>query len=122
MPNGRDKLEKRVERGPVSTIVISLLLLLVVVVPIGLFSGGWQVMSQYVFGTAMESARRYSYEENRSFINGNIEELRRLKGEYRRAPEDEKFVISQTILDQFASFDRAKLPADLVSFLEELEN
>jgi len=119
--SGWDKLGNTVEKGPWHTMFVVLAFTLVFALVIGAFSGGFGYVRQRFLEPEMESARRITYEQNRSYVTGNIEELRRLKLQYDLAPAEEKSIIAASIRGQFGQFDRSHLDADLLAFLKEMD-
>lgn len=115
-----DKFESRVEKGPMSAIFALFGPLLTIFVIVSIIGMGTYYLRLRYFAPVVESAKRHVYEQNRSYVAGNIEELRRLKLQYDLAEDDEKETIAEYIRGQFGSFDRTNLPDDLIYFLENL--
>ena len=67
---------------------------------------------------------REVFKENKSFVEGNIQDLQNYKHQWTIAKsEDDKLAIETVIRDQFANFDQSKIDnPQLVSFLQTILN
>ena len=72
------------------------------------------------FGTRYQSAERDIFEQNKSYIQGKIENLERMKLEYETAEGLHKKALREAILTQMASFDMKQLPDHLYRFIDDL--
>jgi hypothetical protein len=97
--------------------VIGALVLLV-----GLVIGGGYG-SLYLFKTfapQWEDARTDVYRNSKSYVEGTIRDLRRLKREYETADESQRSTLRTIILQRSDELDYDKLPGDIRRFLETL--
>lgn len=60
------------------------------------------------------------YRESRSYVEGMIRDLRKLKREYEAADEEHKSALRTIILQRSDEIDHDKLPADVRRFIESL--
>lgn len=68
-----------------------------------------------------ENVRREVFLNTRSYNEGKMQDLIKLRLEYIKADKDLKPVLKNTILHMFAEYDESKLPLELVSFLKEMK-
>jgi len=70
-----------------------------------------------------EDARRDVFVNTQSYVEGKISLLTKIRLEYQQTKEqDEKNALRQYMLSEAASVDNSKLPADLQTFLRDLQN
>lgn len=95
-------------------------ILLIAVVIFGLNAVGF--MSFAFWAPKYEGVRRDVMIESRAYSEATVRELYRLKLQYAQATTpEEKNTIKAFTLHEAAAFDKARLPADIVPFLRELE-
>jgi UPF0716 family protein affecting phage T7 exclusion len=68
-----------------------------------------------------EAARREVFKETRSYNEGKLQDLTRLRLQYLNAGDDEKEAIASTIRLMFAEYDESKLPKELKIFLKKIK-
>ena len=74
------------------------------------------------WGTKVENAHRNIFEESKSHVHGTIQNISRLRMEYKTTPnEGHRAALREMILTEVAPFDKTKLPDDLYRFVQELE-
>jgi hypothetical protein len=79
-------------------------------------------MSFQYWAPKYEGVRRDVMIQSRAYSEATVRELYRLKLQYAQAKtEEEKNTIKAFTLHEATSFDKARLPPDIVSFLRELE-
>lgn len=86
------------------------------------FVGGLMALGWYkFFGPKFEGARREVFESTRSYNQGKLQELAKIRHEYIfTQDEGSKKVLEGVIRHKFADYDSRKLPPGLKSFLEEV--
>jgi len=82
----------------------------------GAASLGWMK----VFGTKIESAKTDIYRENKSYVEGTIRDLRKLRVQYEAASPDQKSGLRTIIMQRAGELDWDRLPSDVRRFLEDL--
>ena len=83
----------------------------------------FEIFGVKFWGVRKETARREVFEQTQSYIEGKRQELSTLKMQYKLAKDsNDKEIIKNTILHNFANVDKSKLDYDSQMFLEELEN
>ena len=72
------------------------------------------------FNPKWESVRRQTFEQNKSYVHGSIQDLSKRYREYQEAPEEEKIAIGKLVAIEFAEFDSSLINSpQLRSFLIE---
>jgi len=72
-------------------------------------------------GPKREAARRAVFEETRSYNQGKVQQLSKMRLEYARSKDmAEKAAIASTVRHQFADYKKQNLPADLRAFLDKV--
>ncbi len=72
------------------------------------------------FAPQWEDARTDVYRNSKSYVEGTIRDLRRLKREYEKAEESQQSALRTIILQRSDELDYDKLPGDIRRFLETL--
>ncbi len=73
------------------------------------------------FAPKYENARRKTFEQTQSYVQGKIQDLSNYKLQYAQAKDtDSKEAIKATIRTQFANFDMTSCPDELKPFLQEM--
>jgi hypothetical protein len=72
------------------------------------------------FAPKMEQVRRETFEQTKSYRDGMTTELRNMQMEYVRANKEQKEAMKSIILHRVNGIDENALPADVVSFINEL--
>jgi hypothetical protein len=94
----------------------------VIVLGLAVIVGG-SYGSLYLFKTfapQWEDARTDVYRNSKSYVEGTIRDLRRLKREYEKAEESQQSTLRTIILQRSDELDYDQLPADLRRFIESL--
>lgn len=96
--------------------------LLVIAILAGVLVGGsWGSFKMYQWlGGQYEDARTDIYRKSKSYEEGTIRDLRRLKREYETADEEAKSTLVTIIRQRSDEIDYSDLPGDLRRFLEDL--
>jgi hypothetical protein len=79
--------------------------------------------SLYLFKTfapQWEDARTDVYRNSKSYVEGTIRDLRRLKREYEAADESQQSTLKTIIFQRSDELDYDQLPGDLRRFIESL--
>ncbi len=116
--NGWDNIGHEVSRGPYRAILATVGIILFISV---LSFGGRLAYLKYA-EPQLEDARREVFENTRSYITGNQEEIRRLKRQYYLGKEENRSILAASIRDQFSQLDRSKLDPEVAQFLYEMDN
>lgn len=86
-----------------------------------LVGGSYGSLTLYrVFAPQWENARTDVYRNSKSYVEGTIRDLRRLKREYEKAEESQKSTLRTLILHRSDELDYDQLPGDLRRFIESL--
>jgi hypothetical protein len=72
------------------------------------------------FAPQWEDARTDVYRNSKSYVEGTIRDLRRLKREYEKAEESQQSTLRTIILQRSDELDYDQLPGDLRRFVESL--
>jgi len=100
------------------------LLIIVGVVVLGiavLVGGGYGSLALYkTFAPQWEDARTDVYRNSKSYVEGTIRDLRRLKREYEKADESQRTSLRTIILQRSDELDYDQLPGDIRRFIESL--
>jgi hypothetical protein len=72
------------------------------------------------FAPRKEAIRREVFENTRSYNQGKIQELAKLKHELELADNDDKEIIKSTIRHKFADYNDVNMPTNLKIFLQEI--
>ncbi len=72
------------------------------------------------FAPQWEDARTDVYRNSKSYVEGTIRDLRRLKREYEKAEESQQSTLRTIILQRSDELDYDLLPGDLRRFIESL--
>lgn len=93
-----------------------------VVLAIGVVVGGsYGSLALYkTFAPQWEDARTNVYRNSKSYVEGTIRDLRRLKREYEKADESQQSTLRTIIFQRSDEFDYDLLPGDLRRFIESL--
>lgn len=73
------------------------------------------------FAPSYEDSRRQVFENTKSYNDGMIQELQFMQFEYVKADPAHKAALASVILHRAASYPRERMPADLVSFIDNLK-
>lgn len=104
-------------------VFFSILGVLVAILLLGWVIQGNDFFMYKVFAPKYEEARRETYEQSTSYIQGTIQELERLQVEYVNAPnESAKETVAAVILKRASGFPEDRLPSDLRIFINDLKN
>lgn len=101
------------------TIIVTIIILL-----LGLGLGYYEVFYTRTVGTAKESAERYKFKNNKSYVEGMISDLANYKLQYAKEKDTIfKNALKETIITKFSNFD-IKLIEDqnLKQFLIDIRN
>jgi hypothetical protein len=102
-------------RALFSIIGIAILAIVVVV------GGSYGSLALYrTFAPQWEDARTDVYRNSKSYVEGTIRDLRRLKREYEKADESQQSSLRTIILQRSDELDYDQLPSDVRRFLESL--
>lgn len=74
-----------------------------------------------VFAPMFEQTRREVFENTKSYQQGMVQDLSRIREEYIQAQPDNKPMLAQVYLFRLSDFDRSKLPPQLRLFTSQLE-
>lgn len=72
------------------------------------------------FAPQWEDARTDVYRNSKSYVEGTIRDLRRLKREYEKAEESQQSTLRTIILQRSDELDYDQLPSDLRRFIDSL--
>jgi hypothetical protein len=72
------------------------------------------------FAPQWEDARTDVYRNSKSYVEGTIRDLRRLKREYEAAEDSQQSTLRTIILQRSDELDYDQLPSDLRRFIESL--
>jgi hypothetical protein len=72
------------------------------------------------FAPQWEDARTDVYRNSKSYVEGTIRDLRRLKREYEKAEESQQSTLRTIILQRSDELDYDQLPGDLRRFIDSL--
>lgn len=85
--------------------------------------GKWSNKVDKVIGTESASIQREKFKENKSYVEGMINDLNKYKREYEKALEDEKEGVLNYIDSEFANFDETLIENQtLYNFLMDVRN
>ena len=94
------------------------MIVLAIVVVVG---GSYGSLALYrTFAPQWEDARTDVYRNSKSYVEGTIRDLRRLKREYEKADESQQSSLRTIILQRSDELDYDQLPSDVRRFLETL--
>jgi len=97
--------------------VVGMVLLAITVV----IGGSYGSLALYrTFAPQWEDARTDVYRNSKSYVEGTIRDLRRLKREYEKADESQQSSLRTIILQRSDELDYDQLPSDVRRFLESL--
>ena len=86
-----------------------------------LVGGSYGSLELYkTFAPQWEDARTDVYRNSKSYVEGTIRDLRRLKREYEKADESQQSSLRTIILQRSDELDYDQLPGDIRRFLETL--
>ena len=86
-----------------------------------LVGGSYGSLALYkTFAPQWEDARTDVYRNQKSYVEGTIRDLRRLKRDYEAADESRQSSLRTIILQRSDELDYDKLPGDIRRFLETL--
>ena len=74
-----------------------------------------------VFAPAHEQVRRDTFEQSKAYQEGMVQELRAMHFEYIQASPEHKSALASVIRHRVADFPVDQLPADLQSFVQEIQ-
>jgi hypothetical protein len=96
--------------------------ILVIVLGIGVLVGGSYggLYMFKVFAPQWEDARTDVYRNSKSYVEGTIRDLRRLKREYEAAEDSQRSTLKTIIFQRSDELDYDQLPGDLRRFIESL--
>ena len=98
-------------------------IMFVVVMGILGFLGNYIGFFNYAFFAPKQEQVRYNvFKESQAYNDGMIRDLEDLKMTYQQADANGKTALKGTILHRFSIYDKNRLPADLQSFYNVLEN
>jgi hypothetical protein len=101
-----------------SVFSVILLIVLGVAVLVGGSYGGLYMFK--VFAPQWEDARTDVYRNSKSYVEGTIRDLRKLKREYEKADESQQSTLKTIIFQRSDELDYDQLPGDLRRFIESL--
>jgi hypothetical protein len=96
--------------------------IMVIVLGLAVIVGG-SYGSLYLFKTfapQWEDARTDVYRNSKSYVEGTIRDLRRLKREYEKADESQQSTLKTIIFQRSDEVDYDQLPGDLQRFINSL--
>jgi predicted membrane-bound dolichyl-phosphate-mannose-protein mannosyltransferase len=96
--------------------VLAIIILLILIIAFNFLDLG--VYS--FFAPKKENVRREVFENTRSYNQGKIQELAKLKLEFELADNDDKEIIKNTIRHKFADYNNDNMPRNLQIFLQEI--
>jgi hypothetical protein len=100
--------------------VFSLVRFIVLAVAV-LVGGSYGSLALYkTFAPQWEDVRTDVYRNSKSYVEGTIRDLRRLKREYEKADETQKKALKTIIFQRSDELDYDKLPSDLRRFLDSI--
>jgi hypothetical protein len=82
---------------------------------------GAQFLGFKIFAPLTEQVRYDTFKESQAYNDGMARELSSLRLQWASADIVRKSVIKAAVLQQYGAYDRARLPADLQSFMDEVE-
>ncbi len=86
-----------------------------------LVGGAYGSLTMYkTFAPQWEDARTDVYRNSKSYVEGTIRDLRRLKREYEKADESQKPALRTIIFQRSDELDYDQLPSDLRRFIDSL--
>ena len=89
----------------------------------GFLLRGWGLVNFKFWAPKYEDAKREVFTHTRSYVEGKIQELAKLKLEYDRSgDETEKEALASTIRHSFAEMNSDHLPYKLKIFLQEIRS
>jgi len=97
---------------------IALFIVLGIAVLVG---GSFGSLTLYrTFAPQWEDARTDVYRNSKSYVEGTIRDLRKLKREYEKADETQKKALKTIIFQRSDELDYDKLPSDIRVFLDSI--
>ncbi len=100
---------------------VSSIILLVVLGVAMIVGGSYGSLTLYrTFAPQWEDARTDVYQNSKSYVEGTIRDLRRLKREYEKADESQQTSLRTIIRQRSDELDYDQLPGDIRRFLETL--
>lgn len=94
--------------------------LIVSVMLIDQFSRGYGLATYSFWGTKTEDAKREVFEHSKSFVDGQIHEIRDMQVQYVQASPAHRDALRSLILTRVDSVNPETLPQDLQQFVSEL--
>lgn len=79
-----------------------------------------QLQVMRIYGTELESVKTDIYQENKSYVEGTVRDLRELHVDYVKANDSQKESLRSLILHRANELDWERLPVDVQEFLKEL--
>ncbi len=97
------------------------IILLVMLAPALIIGGSYGSLILYrTFAPQWEDARTDVYRNSKSYVEGTVRDLRRLKREYEKADESQQTSLRTIIRQRSDELDYDQLPCDIRRFLETL--
>lgn len=101
-------------------IILGFILILIIGLALSWGMGWWGIFYKKTVGAADRDADREVFENTRSYNQGKVQELAKIKAEYDRASEEDKPALAATIRHRFADYDADRLPNGLGSWLRKI--
>jgi hypothetical protein len=79
------------------------------------------ILTKY-FAPKYEEVRRQTFEESRSYNQGEIQELQNMQFAYSQADEPHRAALADIILHRAADYDLTRLPPDTRQFIQSLKD
>lgn len=102
-------------------LILSVFIGVLVVALLGWIATANQLGLAKVFGPAFEQTRRETFEQTKSFRDGNVQELRAMQYEYLQADPIHRAGLAAVIRHKAVGVPADAIPADLQLFLEQIK-
>lgn len=97
-------------------------LLIVSLAALGFLANGMGLMSLAFFAPKVEAVRYSTFKESQSYNDGMLRDLQEMKREYLKANPDQQAALKAIALHRFSVYDINRLPLDLQSFYQSINN
>jgi hypothetical protein len=102
--------------------IIGTLVTVLAVTLVSFWLGGLSFLNLKFVEPEKENIRREIFENTQSYSHGKIQNLSRLRLEYKTSKdEDHKAALKEMVLVEVSTFDLNRLPDNLYNFVKELE-
>lgn len=98
------------------------LLAIVSLACLGFVANGLGLLSFSFFAPKVEAVRYSTFKESQSYNDGMIRDLQNLRLEYLKATPEQQAALRAITLHRFSVYDVSRLPPDLQSFYQSINN